>query len=82
MTEAIGFVAATLTTCAFVPQAFKVYQTKKTADLSLALFAMLFVGVFLWLLYGLLINAMPVIVANAVTLAFVSYILYAKLRYK
>lgn len=80
MTDILGFAAATLTTAAFVPQAVKVYKSKKTEDLSLGLFAMLFVGVFLWLIYGLLISSVPVIAANAVTLLLVAYILWMKIR--
>jgi len=80
MTELIGFTAAFLTTAAFVPQALKVRKTRKTDDLSLGLFSMLFVGVLLWLVYGLLTGAMPVIVANTVTLALVAYILWMKIR--
>lgn len=80
MTELIGFAAAFLTTAAFVPQALKVYRTRKSEDLSLGLFSMLFVGVLLWLVYGLLMGAMPVIVANAVTLLLVAYILWMKIR--
>ncbi|HOI83265.1 MAG TPA: SemiSWEET transporter [Campylobacterales bacterium] len=80
MTDILGFAAATLTTAAFVPQAVKVYKSKKTEDLSLGLFAMLFVGVFLWLIYGLLISSIPVIAANAVTLLLVAYILWMKIR--
>ncbi len=80
MTELIGFTAAFLTTAAFVPQALKVYRTRKSEDLSLGLFSMLFVGVLLWLLYGLLTGAMPVIAANAVTLVLVAYILWMKIR--
>jgi MtN3 and saliva related transmembrane protein len=80
MTELIGFTAAFLTTAAFVPQALKVYRTRKTEDLSLGLFSMLFVGVLLWLVYGLLMGAMPVIAANAVTLVLVAYILWMKIR--
>lgn len=69
-----------MTTAAFVPQAVKVYKTKKTEDLSLALFVLLFVGVFLWLVYGVLIVSAPVIIANAVTFILVAYILLVKLR--
>ncbi len=80
MTEFIGFTAAFLTTAAFVPQALKVYKTQKTEDLSAGLFSMLFVGVALWLVYGLLMGAMPVIAANAITLVLVAYILWMKIR--
>lgn len=80
MTDIFGFAAAFLTTTAFLPQAVKVYKTKKTEDLSLGLFGLLFVGVFLWLVYGVMIDSHPVIIANAVTLILVGYILIAKIR--
>lgn len=80
MTELIGFAAAFLTTAAFIPQALKVYKTRKTDDLSFGLFSMLFVGISLWFIYGLLIGAMPIIAANGVTLVFVAYILWMKIR--
>lgn len=79
MIDLLGFVAAFFTTAAFVPQALKVYKTKKTEDLSLGLFSMLTFGVFLWFIYGLLIASMPVIVANIITLLLAGYILYEKL---
>jgi MtN3 and saliva related transmembrane protein len=69
-----------LTTAAFVPQAIKVYKTQKTEDLSFGLFSMLFVGIFLWLIYGLMIGSSPVIAANAITLLLVAYILKKKIR--
>ena len=69
-----------MTTAAFVPQALTVYKTKKTEELSLALFALLFAGVFLWLIYGVLIGSAPVVIANAVTLMLVAYILLVKLK--
>lgn len=80
MTDILGFAAAFLTTAAFVPQAMKVYKTQKTEDLSLGLFSMLFVGIFLWLIYGLMIGSSPVIAANAITLVLVAYILKKKIR--
>lgn len=80
MTDILGFAAAFLTTAAFLPQAVKVYRTKKTEDLSVGLFGLLFVGVFLWFIYGLMINSYPVIIANAATLMLVGYILIVKIR--
>ena len=79
MIDLLGFTASFFTTAAFVPQALKVYKTKKTEDLSLGLFSMLTFGVFLWLIYGLLISSMPVIVANIITLILAGYILYEKM---
>lgn len=82
MIDLIGYIAATLTTVAFIPQAYKVYKTKQTKDLSLGLFLLLSIGIFLWLIYGILIYSYPVIIANGITFIFCSYILYHKLKEK
>lgn len=79
MAEYIGFLAATLTTVAFVPQAYKVYKTKSCGDLSLGLFSILSLGVFMWLIYGLMIRDMPIIFANTITFALAFYILVMKI---
>lgn len=78
--DTIGYMAATLTTVAFIPQAYKVYKTKQTGDLSLGLFVLLNFGIFMWFVYGILIGSYPVIVANGVTMFFAGYILYSKLQ--
>ncbi len=72
----IGLVAAALTTFAFLPQAIKTWKTKSTDDLSPAMFGLLCAGILLWLIYGLLINDLPIILANAVTLVLACSILY------
>jgi MtN3 and saliva related transmembrane protein len=77
----VGFVAGTLTTLSFVPQVVHTARTKRCDDLS---FGMLFVfgaGVVLWLVYGFLLHALPIIAANAVTLALIAAILVMKRRY-
>ena len=78
----IGFFAAFCTTFAFLPQALKVYQTKSTKDISLYMFLIFTIGVLSWLLYGLIINDLPIILANAVTLVLSFFILIYKLRFK
>ena len=78
----IGFFAAFCTTFAFLPQAIKVYQTKSTRDISLYMFLIFTVGVLSWLIYGLIINDLPVILANAVTLVLSFFILIYKILYK
>ncbi len=78
----LGFAAATFTTVAFVPQVWKTWRERSTKDISLSTFAMFSLGVFLWLVYGLLVEAWPVIIANAVTLVLSSVILFFKLRYR
>ena len=78
----VGLAAGTLTTLAFVPQVVKTWRTRSTHDISLGMFSVLCTGVTLWLVYGLLIGDVPVILANAVTLALAGTILALKLRHK
>lgn len=78
----IGIAAAVLTTAAFAPQAFKVWRTRSTRDVSLAMFLLMVTGVVLWLVYGLLIGDLPLIVANGVTLVLAGAILVAKIRFR
>lgn len=77
----IGFVAAALTTAAFVPQAVRAWRTRQTRDLSLPTFGILSAGVALWLVYGLLIGDAPLIVSNTVTLCVAATLLVLKLRH-
>ena len=79
--EIIGFVGATLTTISFLPQVTKIYKTKSTKDISLAMYIAFALGVACWLIYGIGINSRPVIYANIVTLILVSMVLYMKLKY-
>ena len=80
--ELIGFIAAILTTVAFVPQAYKVWQTKSVSGMSLTMYLIFFCGVLLWLVYGLIINSLPMIIGNAVTIVLTLIILYFLLRSK
>jgi len=77
----LGITAACLTTTAFVPQVFKVWRTRSTGDISLAMFSMTFIGIVMWFIYGLLITNIPLILANAVTMVLVGSIVVAKLRF-
>ena len=78
----IGLLAGTLTTVAFVPQVVKIWKTKHATDISLGMFAIFSSGVLLWLFYGIEIDAMPVIVANAITLGLSLTILFFKIKFK
>jgi len=81
LSDSIGSLAATLTTVSFVPQAWKVWHTKHTADISLAMYSLFTTGVALWLAYGILIAAWPIIIANLVTLLLAGAVLIMKLRF-
>ncbi len=78
----LGMAAATLTTIAFLPQVIKSWRTRSTRDVSLGMFLTRTLGILLWLAYGTLISDLPLIAANAVTLALAVTMLYLKFRYK
>ena len=78
----IGFAAAFLTTIATVPQVIKTFRTKSAKDLSLKMLLALTAGVFLWLIYGLMINDLPLIAANIVTFCLYFALLYFRLALK
>jgi MtN3 and saliva related transmembrane protein len=78
----LGLIAGTLTTIAFLPQLLKTWKSKSAKDVSLVMMITFCVGVFLWIVYGLGIGAMPIIVSNVVTLALALLILILKIRYR
>ena len=80
-TEAIGYLAAILTTASFVPQALHIWRTRDARAISLGMYAVFSTGVALWLAYGILLGSWPVLLANLVTLLFALSILYMKIRY-
>ena len=82
ITTVLGLSAGCLTTLAFVPQVLKTWRSKSGNDISLGMFLLFSAGVLLWLVYGILIDALPVILANAVTLLLSLAILALKLRYR
>ncbi|MDH5543614.1 MAG: SemiSWEET transporter [Nitrospinota bacterium] len=75
-----GFLAGLLTTISFIPQLVKVVKTGSARDLSLGMYILFSSGVALWLVYGIFINAWPVIISNLVTLILSMIILICKLR--
>lgn len=80
--QLLGLAAGSCTTAAFIPQVLKTWKSQSAKDLSLGMFSIFCTGVILWLIYGLLINDLPVIVANLVTLILASLLLFWKLRWK
>jgi len=81
-TLVLGLLAAALTTFAYLPQSIKAIKTKHTKDLSFPTLLMLEFGLITWLIYGLLINSLPIIAANTVSIVFMSIILFLKIKYK
>ncbi|MEM5518808.1 SemiSWEET transporter [Henriciella sp. AS95] len=80
MADYIGSVAAFLTTASFLPQAILVLRTRNTEGLSLIMYAMFTAGITCWLVYGLMIQSLPITVANAITVVLAAIILSIKIR--
>jgi MtN3 and saliva related transmembrane protein len=78
----LGLVAGALTTLAFLPQLFKVWRSRSARDISATWLVTFSSGILLWLIYGILVNALPIILANSVTLALTLVILFFKLKFK
>lgn len=77
----IGLLAGALTTIAFIPQLTKTWRSRSAKDISLGMFLIFCTGVLLWLIYGILMGALPIILANTVTLILSTAILVLKLKY-
>lgn len=80
-TVALGFIAACVTTGAWVPQAWKCVRTRSARDFSWPSLGGLSVGIALWLAYGIVRADAAIIGANAITLMLVLTITMVKLRY-
>jgi len=80
--EILGLVAATFTTGAFVPQVYKTWKEKSTKDISLTMYAILFIGALLWAVYGYSLNSFPIIIANGVTALLLLIMMMLKIKHK
>jgi MtN3 and saliva related transmembrane protein len=78
--EWLGLTAGAMTTAAFVPQALRSWRTGSARDFSLPMLLLFCSGLFLWLVYGVMIASASVVVANAITLPLALLILWVKLR--
>ncbi|MGD9131795.1 MAG: SemiSWEET transporter [Candidatus Bathyarchaeota archaeon] len=78
--EIIGLAAATMGGVSLFPQVLKVLKTKSTRDISREMFLLLTGSIFLWLVYGILLNNMPIILANFSGLIQALIILFYKIE--
>ena len=81
-TDLIGYLAAGLTTASFIPQAWLTFRTRDVSGVSLGMYSVFTVGIALWLAYGWLIAAWPVVIANTITLGLATSILTMKLVFR
>lgn len=78
--DLIGYVAGVLTTASFLPQVVKTWRSGSARDLSLMWLAAFATGVGLWLVYGILLGAVPIIVPNVITFSLLMVLVALKLR--
>ena len=79
--DIFGYLAAILTTAAFIPQLLKTLKTKKADDVSLTTLVMFIIGVLSWIIYGYKISSIPILIANLVTLILNLSILISKIYF-
>ena len=81
MITIMGFVAGALTTISYIPQALKIWREKYAKGVSILMYTIISIGIFLWLIYGIEIYSLPIITANAISLILSILILLGKLKY-
>lgn len=78
----LGLIGGTLTTVSFLPQVVKTWKSKSTKDFSLGMLLLLCTGIVIWVVYGFLINSLPIIAANISSFILIFIILIIKVIYK
>ena len=79
LTDSIGYIAAALTTTSFIPQAWLTFRSRDVSGISLGMYSLFTLGIVLWLGYGLMLGAWPIVVANSITFVLAAAILAMKL---
>lgn len=77
--QILGLLAALLTTISNIPQAYKIIKTKETKGVSVWSNLVLFAGLVIWTVYGLMRNDWPVIIANTISAMITAAVVLLKL---
>ncbi len=80
--ELVGLIAGICTTVAFLPQIIKIFKTKHVKDISLGMYVIMTSGIFLWMVYGILLGRIPIIFANGISFVLCFMVIVAKIRYE
>lgn len=80
--EIVGLIAGGLTTFSFLPQVLHVFKTRSTRDISLNMYIIYCIGVFLWIVYSLVINSFSLFIANIFTFILAGSVLVMKIRFE
>ena len=76
----VGLLAGLCTTLSFIPQIVKIYRTGRTQDLSLSTYVLLVIGLYLWVVYGVVLDQIAIILPNMLVLAMALYIIVLKIK--
>jgi MtN3 and saliva related transmembrane protein len=79
--EWVGYIAAVLTTAAYVPQFIKVFREKHTSSLSLVMYSLITTGIGLWFVYGLMIDSPSLMISNSISFVMALGILLMKIKH-
>jgi len=79
--DIVGYLASCVSVASFLPQIIHSWKTQNTKDISLGMFYGFFIGFFLWLTYGVLINSLPIMITNAINIGLVTSILFLKKKH-
>ena len=77
----LGLIAGALTTSGYIPQIVKGYRTKKMNDVSILMISILCVGMFLWIVYGYLVNDLALLISNVIGTTFLAILVTMKFHY-
>ncbi len=64
------------------PQAYKIYKNKTSKDVSLITYFIFFVGSFIWLAYGVILNEVPIIISFIIGVLGSFSVLFMALKYR
>ncbi|GAB3656012.1 SemiSWEET transporter [Ramlibacter alkalitolerans] len=81
VSDVLGYLAATLTTVSFVPQAWRTFRTKDVSGISLKMYTLFTLGVAVWLAYGIVLGEVPMMIANSTTLLLAIPVLVMRIKY-
>jgi MtN3 and saliva related transmembrane protein len=82
MKNLVGYVAAFFTTFSMLPQILRIWKLKEARDVSVFMPLMASAGSALWLIYGIMLEEVPIIVANSVFLLFTLTTLFVTVKYR
>ena len=80
--EMVGHAGSLLSSVTFIPQVYKVWQTKRTQDLSLSMMFIVFSSTIVWIIYGVGLTLWPVIICNSIIAILSLMLIYFKFTFE